>query len=132
MAHTYHVETKIMLITNSNHSQQIQITYRKFQIIDPARHLQSPTVSGARRLKIFAIHEEDTLESLRHLVAFSSSSTNENHVFFLLQVYCNGKPTRFSFVELEEKATKWHKLSRVVASCKTNLFRCLAPLAVVA
>ena len=63
-------------------------------------------------------------------MAFSSSSTNENHVFFLLQVYCNGRPTKFSFVELEKKATKWHKLSRVVASCKTNIFGCLVPLAV--
>ena len=31
MAHNYHVETKIMLPANSNHSQQIQITLNKFK-----------------------------------------------------------------------------------------------------
>ena len=36
----------------TNHSQQIQITLSKLQIIDPTRCLQWPTVSGARRLKI--------------------------------------------------------------------------------
>ena len=76
---------------NSNHSQQItncsqqiQITHSKLQIVDPARRLQSPTASGARRLKIFVVHEATTLESSRHLVDFPSSSTNENHVLFSL------------------------------------------------
>ena len=38
--------------------------------------------------------------------------------------------TWFSFVELEEKATKWRELSRVASSCMTNVFRRLAPLVV--
>ena len=69
----------------TSHSQQIPITSN--QIIDPTRRLQWPTTSGARRLKTFVIHELATLESSRHLVAFSSSSTNENHVLFLLCIY---------------------------------------------
>ena len=84
-----------MLTVNSNqithsiiitdHSQQIEITHIKFQIIDPARHLQATTASGARHLKRFVLHEATTLESLCHLVAFSSSSTNENLVGLPLQ-----------------------------------------------
>jgi len=90
-----------MLTANSN-----QITHGKFQIIDPARHLQSTTASGARCLKMFVLHEATTLGGWCHLVAFSSSSTNENLVGLPLQYTCSKKKTWFSLVELEEKATK--------------------------
>ena len=58
----------------------------RLQITDPVRRLPSPTASGARRLKIFVTNEAATLATACHLVAFSSSSTNENHVLFSLWV----------------------------------------------
>ena len=78
-------------------------------MIEHARRLQSPPASGARRQRLFVIHEAATCEvsapaplkiSRRwteqnllsftfrgqwvQLIAFSPTSTNENHVLFPL------------------------------------------------
>ena len=50
------------LTANSNHTQQIIHHQGKFKMIDHARCLQSPPTSGARRQRIFVIHEASTCE----------------------------------------------------------------------
>ena len=105
MAHNCHIKTKCSqkiqithnkfktLTANSNHSQQItnrlqqiQITYSKLQLVVPAWRLQSPTASGARRLKIFVMHEAATLESSPPLFGRLLLELNEREPYFVFTV----------------------------------------------
>ena len=87
------------LTANSNHPQQITKSltsnsnhHTNFKMIDHARRLQSPPGSGARRQRIFVIHEATTCEVsapalLMATLFLSESLTNWCQCFMRLSSY---------------------------------------------